>query len=193
MCTDSRITQETNPNAKIQIYWLVKTEPTSFSIHDLAASPRKTTCWDGVRNYLARNYMRAMSLGDEVLFYHSNADPLAIVGVTTVVRKAYPDPTAWDPSNHHFDSKASLDNPIWDMVDLRLQEIFPAPLLLDRLKKEPRLAKMELLRRGSRLSVQPVTEAEFQAIQELARAENAEPRPAKRTIKKKAAHTKPKR
>ena len=97
--------------------------------------------------------MRAMQLGDEVLFYHSNADPLAIVGVTVVVRQAYPDPTAWDPKNHHHDPKASPDNPIWDMVDLRLQEIFPTPLPLDRLKQEPRLAKMELLRRGSRLSV----------------------------------------
>jgi predicted RNA-binding protein with PUA-like domain len=154
-------------------YWLVKTEPDSFSIQDLAASPRKTTCWDGVRNYLARNHMRAMTLGDEVLFYHSNADPLAIVGVTNVVRQAYPDPTAWDPKDHHFDPKASPDNPIWDMVDLRLKEIFRLPLPLDRLREEPRLAKMELLRRGSRLSVQPVTEAEFQTIQEMAHAKNA--------------------
>jgi len=155
---------------KPKSYWLVKTEPESFSIQDLAASPKKTTCWDGVRNYLARNHMRAMQLGDEVLFYHSNADPLAIVGVTTVVRQAYPDPTAWDPKNHHHDPKVSPDNPIWDMVDLRLQEIFPTPLTLDSLKKEPSLAKMELLRRGSRLSVQPVSEAEFRTIEELAHA-----------------------
>jgi predicted RNA-binding protein with PUA-like domain len=157
---------------KSKSYWLVKTEPESFSIDDLAAIPKKTTCWDGVRNYLARNHMWAMQLGDEVLFYHSNADPLAIVGVTVVVRQAYPDPTAWDPKNHHHDPKASPFNPIWDMVDLRLQEIFPTPLTLDRLKQEPRLAKMELLRRGSRLSVQPVGEAEFRTIEALAHAES---------------------
>jgi predicted RNA-binding protein with PUA-like domain len=185
--------------AESKAYWLVKTEPDSFSIHDLAANPRKTTCWDGVRNYLARNHMRAMHLGDEVLFYHSSTDPLAIVGTTIVVRRAYPDPTACDPANHHYDPKASPDNPIWDMVDLRLKEIFPAPLPLERLRTEPRLVKMELLRRGSRLSVQPVTEAEFRAIQELAHAENAEPpkigplksRPARR--KKPAVHTRAKR
>jgi len=190
---------------KFKSYWLVKTEPDCFSIQDLAASPRKTTCWDGVRNYLARNYMRAMQLGDEVLFYHSNADPLAIVGVTAVVRQAYPDPTAWDSTNDHHDAKASPDNPIWDMVDLRLEEIFPAPLPLDRLREEPRLAKMELLRRGSRLSVQPVTEAEFQTIEEMAHAEKAAPaakkqstasnrkKPRAPAVKKKPTHTNLKR
>jgi predicted RNA-binding protein with PUA-like domain len=178
---------------KSKAYWLVKTEPSSFSIQDLAACPKKTTCWDGVRNYLARNHMRAMQLGEEVLFYHSNADPLAIVGVTVVVRTAYPDPTAWDPANDHHDAKASPDNPIWEMVDLRLQEIFATPLPLDRLRKEPRLAKMELLRRGSRLSVQPVTEAEFQTIEQLARAANEKSSPSRGQVKKKPAHTNPKR
>ena len=179
-------------------YWLVKSEPDCFSIHDLAASPAKTTCWDGVRNYLARNHMRAMQLGDEVLFYHSNADPLAIVGVAVVVRRAYPDPTALDPKNDHFDPKASPDNPIWDMVDLRLKEIFPVPLPLESLRDEPRLAKMELLRRGSRLSVQPVTESEFEAIQEMAHAEprsDGEPRkkktaPAEKSSGRKSATNK---
>jgi predicted RNA-binding protein with PUA-like domain len=170
---------------KSKNYWLVKTEPSSFSIQDLAASPRRTTCWDGVRNYLARNHMRAMQLGDEVLFYHSNADPLAIVGVTVVVRQAYPDPTAWDSANHHHDAKASPVNPIWDMVDLRLEEIFPAPLPLDELRKEAGLAKMELLRRGSRLSVQPVTEAEFRVIEELAHAETAQPQDERHAAKNK--------
>ena len=125
-------------------YWLVKTEPDCFSIQDLAAAPGKTTCWDGVRNYLARNHMRAMQLGDSVLVYHSSIDPLAIVGIAEVARRAYPDHTAWDKKNDHFDAKASPENPIWEMVDLRLKEIFAEPVLLERLRAEPRLAKMEL-------------------------------------------------
>ncbi|HEX3997241.1 MAG TPA: EVE domain-containing protein [Pirellulales bacterium] len=155
---------------KSKARWLVKSEPDCFSIHDLAAQPSKTTCWDGVRNYLARNHMRAMELGDEVLFYHSNADPLAIVGAATVARTAYPDPTAWDSASDHFDSKASPANPIWDMVDLRLKAIFAQPIPLETLRAEPRLAKMELLRRGSRLSVQPVSEDEYRVILELGHA-----------------------
>jgi predicted RNA-binding protein with PUA-like domain len=151
-------------------YWLLKTEPESFSIHDLAKCPRKTTFWDGVRNYQARNFMRAMKTGDEVLFYHSNADPPAVVGTATVVGEAYPDRTAWDPDNHHFDPKASPTNPIWDMVDIRLGEIFPQSLALDDLRRVPALAKMELLRRGSRLSVQPVTKVEFETILRLGRS-----------------------
>ncbi len=120
--------------AQAKQYWLMKTEPESFSIQDLAKSPRKTTFWDGVRNYQARNFMRAMTVGDEVLFYHSNADPPAVVGTASVVGEAYPDRTAWDPGNHHFDPKASPTNPIWDMVDIRLGEIFPRPLALDELR-----------------------------------------------------------
>jgi predicted RNA-binding protein with PUA-like domain len=149
-------------------YWLMKSEPTSFSIQDLASSPRQTTCWDGVRNYQARNFMRSMRLGDRVLFYHSSADPPAVMGTASVVGIAHPDPTAWRPGDHHFDPKASPDNPIWDMVDLRLEQIFAEPLALDRLRGVPALAKMELLRKGSRLSVQPVTPDEFKTILELA-------------------------
>ncbi|MCE9525735.1 MAG: EVE domain-containing protein [Planctomycetales bacterium] len=95
-------------------YWLLKTEPESFSIQDLAKAPKKTTCWDGVRNYQARNYMRdEMKIGDGVLFYHSSADPPAIVGTAKVVKEGYPDPTAWDKSNHHFDPAASPEIPRW--------------------------------------------------------------------------------
>jgi predicted RNA-binding protein with PUA-like domain len=155
-------------------YWLMKTEPESFSIHDLAKCPRKTTFWDGVRNYQARNFMRAMKKGNEVLFYHSSADPPAVVGTATIVGEAYPDHTAWDPDNHHFDPKASPTNPIWDMVDIRLAEIFPAPLPLEELRRVPALAKMELLRRGSRLSVQPVTKDEFEAVLRLSRSKKPE-------------------
>jgi predicted RNA-binding protein with PUA-like domain len=154
-------------------YWLLKSEPSSFSIYDLEKSPRRTTCWDGVRNYQARNYLRAMKVGDQVLFYHSNADPPAVVGVATVVRKAYPDPTAFDPADTHYDPKSTRTNPIWDMVDIRLVQIFPAPLPLDRLRQESGLKRMELLRRGSRLSVQPVDLDEWKIILALAKRQSS--------------------
>lgn len=150
-------------------YWLLKTEPESFSIQDLAKAPQQTTCWDGVRNYQARNYMRdEMKVGDRVLFYHSSADPPAVVGTAKIVKEGYPDPTAWDPKNHHFDPAASPENPRWSMVDIKLEKIFKQPLALESLRKVPALKKMELLRKGSRLSVQPVTKEEFEAVVELA-------------------------
>src|SRR5688572_30081072 len=150
-------------------YWLLKTEPESFSIDDLAASPQQTTCWDGVRNYQARNFIRdKMRVDDLVLFYHSSADPPAVVGTAVVASEAYPDHTAWDPRDHHYDPKATPDHPIWQMVDIRLQEIFPKPLSLDSLRGIPALANMELLRKGSRLSVQPVRKSEFDCILKLA-------------------------
>ncbi|HEX3869952.1 MAG TPA: EVE domain-containing protein [Pirellulales bacterium] len=150
-------------------FWLVKTEPTSFSIQDLAKCPKQTTCWDGVRNYQARNFMRAMHVGDDVLFYHSSADPPAVVGSARVVREAYPDTTAQNPKDHHYDPKASPENPIWEMVDLKLVEIFSEPLALERLRDVAALKKMELLKRGSRLSVQVVTPSEFETILRMAR------------------------
>lgn len=150
-------------------YWLLKTEPESFSIQDLAAAPRRTTCWDGVRNYQARNFMRDdMRKGDRVLCYHSSSDPPAIVGTATIVREAYPDATAQDPKDHHYDPKATPANPIWVMVDIQLDTIFDAPLPLPALRGVKALANMELLRRGSRLSVQPVRESEFKAVLRLA-------------------------
>jgi predicted RNA-binding protein with PUA-like domain len=152
-------------------YWLLKSEPESFSIQDLAARPNQTTCWEGVRNYQARNFMRdEMRVGDRVLFYHSNASPPAIVGTAVVVREAYPDQTAWKKGDHHFDPKASPENPIWQMVDIRLDEIFAEPQGLDTLREVPALKDMELLRRGSRLSVQPVKKREFEAILKRAHA-----------------------
>jgi predicted RNA-binding protein with PUA-like domain len=149
-------------------YWLLKTEPESFSIDDLARSPKQTTFWDGVRNYQARNFMRAMKTGDGVLFYHSAANPPAIVGTAVVVREAYPDFTALDRTNEHFDPKTTKDNPIWEMVDIRLESIFKRPIELDELRSVKHLAKMELLRRGSRLSVQPVKPEEWKAVIRLA-------------------------
>src|ERR1043165_9449833 len=110
-------------------YWLVKSEPDSFSIDDLASSPQQTTSWSGVRNYQARNFMRdGMKLGDRVLFYHSSTSPPAVAGTAVGVREAYPDPTALDRRDQHFDPKASLDNPIWVTVDIQLERIFPTPV-----------------------------------------------------------------
>lgn len=153
----------TNPQ-----YWLLKTEPDSFSIDDLASSPKQTTDWTGVRNYQARNYMREMRRGDQVLFYHSSTKPPAVVGTATVVKQAYPDYTAWDKGDDHFDPKASPDNPIWEMVDIKLGEIFPRAVAIDELRAVKSLANLELLRRGSRLSVHPVSAAEFKTIVRLA-------------------------
>jgi predicted RNA-binding protein with PUA-like domain len=157
--------------AKAAHYWLVKSEPDSFSIQDLAKAPGQTTCWDGVRNYQARNFMRdGMKLGDRVLFYHSSVDPPCVVGIVTVTREAYPDHTAWNKRDSHYDPKASPENPIWQMVDLKLEAIFPRAIPIDELRGLPALAGMELLRRGSRLSVQPVTKEEFAAIEKLSRS-----------------------
>lgn len=149
-------------------HWLIKSEPDVFSIHDLAKAKKKTTHWEGVRNYQARNFLRAMKKGDLALFYHSNAEPSAVAGVVEVVREAYPDETAWDPRSDYYDPKASTENPIWSMVDVRLVEIFSRELPLDELRGVRALADMELLRRGSRLSVHPVTPAQFRTIQALA-------------------------
>lgn len=149
-------------------YWLVKSEPSAFSIDDLRRAPGQRTCWDGVRNYQARNYMRQMKIGDQILFYHSNADPPAIVGVAEVVRQAYPDPTAFDKQDPHYDPRSTPATPRWDMVDIRLSRVLASPLPLDRLRREPGLRHMELLRKGSRLSVQPVSAAEWRCIMKLA-------------------------
>ena len=152
-------------------YWLLKTEPESYSIDDLAAEPNKTTCWDGVRNYQARNFMRdKIKKGDDVLFYHSNADPPAIVGVATIVKQAYPDFTAFDPSEKHYDPKSKQSEPTWMMVDIKFKQKFKQPLALPELREIVELKEMELLRKGSRLSVQPVRQKEFEAILRLATA-----------------------
>jgi predicted RNA-binding protein with PUA-like domain len=146
----------------------VKSEPDTFSIDDLAKAPRQTTCWDGVRNYQARNFIREMAVGDHVLFYHSNADPPAVVGSAEVVRTAYPDDTQFDKRSDHYDASSTADRPRWEMVDLKYREKFRASLPLNQLRREPRLKGMILLRKGSRLSVQPVTAAEWKVITQLA-------------------------
>jgi predicted RNA-binding protein with PUA-like domain len=149
-------------------YWLMKSEPSAFSIQDLQKVRGRTTCWDGVRNFQARNFMRAMKKGDLVLFYHSNADPPAVVGIAEVVTEAYPDDSAFDPKDIHYDSRSTPEKPLWDMVDVRLVRVFRAPVPLDRLRKERTLKQMELLRKGSRLSVQPVRPEEWKLVLKLA-------------------------
>lgn len=149
-------------------YWLMKSEPDTFSIDDLAKAPKRTTCWDGVRNYQARNFMREMKIGDRVLFYHSNTDPPAAVGVAEVVRTSYPDPTQFDKRDPHFDPASDPARPRWEMVDIKLVQKFATPLPLDLLRRQPQLKSMALLRKGSRLSVQPVTQAEWNHILKLA-------------------------
>lgn len=145
-------------------YWLFKSEPSTFSIDDLAASPLKTTCWEGVRNYQARNFLMSMQVGDQGFFYHSNADPPAIVGLVEVVKAAYPDPFAFDATSRYFDANSTREQPRWFVVDVRFIEKFAEPLPLERLRTIKALQQMELLRKGSRLSVQPVRPAEWQRI-----------------------------
>src|SRR5262249_24487636 len=149
-------------------YWLMKSEPEAFSIDDLAKAPKKTTCWDGVRNYQARKFMRSMEIGDQVFFYHSSVEPACVVGVAEVVKKAYPDHTALDQKDEHFDPKATPANPICAMVDMKVMRKFDEPMTLEDPREAPGLEKMELLRRGSHLSVQPVTAAERKIVNNLA-------------------------
>jgi len=148
-------------------HWLIKSEPDVFSIRDLAKARNKTTHWEGVRNYQARNFLRAMKQGDLALFYHSNAAPSAVAGVVEVAREAYPDATAWDAASDYHDPKASPENPVWSMVDVKLVEVFSSPVPLHQLRAVKALAGLELLRRGSRLSVHPVTAAEFRVLEGL--------------------------
>jgi predicted RNA-binding protein with PUA-like domain len=147
-------------------YWLVKSEPEVFSFDDLLAAPGRTTHWDGVRNFAARNHLRAMKKGDRVLFYHSSTKPTAVVGVAEVAREAYPDSTALDKKAPHFDPKSKPDDPTWFMVDIRAVEAFKRPVSLDEIKKVKELGKMALIRLG-RLSVQPVTPEEFAIVTKL--------------------------
>ena len=150
-------------------YWLFKSEPEAFSIDDLAAATRKTTHWDGVRNYQARNFMRdEMKKGDLVLYYHSNAKPPGIVGIAKVVKEAYPDFTAFDPNDKHFDPKSKQEDPRWFMVDIKLEKKFKQILPLPELKQVKALDGMVLLQKGSRLSIQPVTRKQFDTIGKLA-------------------------
>jgi predicted RNA-binding protein with PUA-like domain len=184
-------------------YWLVKSEADVFSFDDLLAAPNQTTGWDGVRNYAARNHLRSMRSGDHVLFYYSMDTDKAIIGVAEVTREAYPDATALDPADPHFDAKSKASAPTWFMVDLKAVERLPRPVRLEEIKGAKGLENMALLRIG-RLSVQPVTDAEFAIIRRLAdsaaaptgksKAKPAKAKPSRmKSAKPKAAKPKPKR
>ena len=150
-------------------YWLLKSEPDAFSLEDLKKCPNQTEPWDGIRNYQARNLMRdEMKVGDQAFFYHSRQAEPAIVGTVRIVREAYPDHTSWDPSSKYFDEKSSAENPRWLMMDVQFESEFSRPVTLKELRSVPELKEMFLLRKGMRLSVQPVTEEEFQLILAIA-------------------------
>jgi predicted RNA-binding protein with PUA-like domain len=146
-------------------YWLMKSEPDTFSIDDLKTRPQQTEHWDGVRNYQARNMMRdEMKLEDLVFFYHSNCDEPGIVGIAKVVKEGYADFTAFDPDDKHFDPKSNADKPTWIMVDVQFVKKLSRTISLKELKSKTELADLALVRRGNRLSIMPVSEAQWQFI-----------------------------
>lgn len=150
-------------------YWLLKSEPDVFSIDDLAAAPRKTTAWDGVRNYQARNFLRdLMKKGDLAFFYHSSCDVPGIYGIAKITREAYPDETAFKRGHDHYDPKSTREAPLWYVVDVSFVRKFAQPVTLETLKAhQDRLAGMLILRRGNRLSVTPVSKDEWDYVVSL--------------------------
>jgi predicted RNA-binding protein with PUA-like domain len=151
-------------------YWLLKSEPATFSIDALAALAKQTTAWDGVRNYQARNMLRdSVKKGDFAFFYHSSCDLPGIAGIVSVVKSGYPDQTAFDRNHHHYDADSRLSDPRWYVVDVKLQRKFKHIITLDALRKHAggALADLGLLRRGNRLSVMPVTKKDWDFIRTL--------------------------
>ncbi len=145
-------------------YWLIKSEPDVFSFDDLMAAPKQTTCWDSIRNTGARNFLRdAMKIGDRAFYYHSNAEPSAIVGICEVVREGYPDHTAFDPKHAYYDAESDPAAPMWFMVDVKAIEKLDRAVTLPEIKATTALAEMALLK-VSRLSVVPVTKSEWDLI-----------------------------
>jgi predicted RNA-binding protein with PUA-like domain len=150
-------------------YWLMKVEPSAYSIDDLARDG--STSWEGVRNYQARNFMRdEMQVGDGVLFYASNADPSGVTGLAEIARAAYPDAYAWKKGHTYFDAASTPEKPLWYSVDIRFVERFPRVVSLDTLKSTPGLEDMVVTKKGSRLSIQPVTKREFDIVTKLGRS-----------------------
>ena len=148
-------------------HWLIKSEPETFSIDDLAKVKREP--WSGVRNYQARNFMwKEMRIGDPALFYHSNAKPPGIVGLARVVGEPYPDPTQWDPGSEYFDPKSTEDNPRWWLVDFAFEKKFAELIPLEKLRGIESLADMVILQKGTRLSITPVAAKHFNAVMKLA-------------------------
>ena len=149
-------------------YWLMKSEPSEFSIDDLAKNPSKTEAWDGVRNYQARNMLRdQMKKGDLALFYHSNCEVPGVAGIMEIACAGYPDPTAFDPEDPHYDPKSDPANPRWFLVDVKFRKKFRHVIPLAELRKVKSLGKMQLLQKGNRLSVMPVTRKEWDTILDL--------------------------
>jgi predicted RNA-binding protein with PUA-like domain len=149
-------------------FWLMKSEPSAFSIEDLKRRPRATEHWDGVRNYQARNMLRdEMKKGDQAFFYHSSCAEPGIVGVMEIVREAYPDDSAWNPASDHYDPKSTPEHPIWYMVDVHHLRTLRRCIALQELKRRPELADLALLKRGNRLSIMPVTPAQWRFILSL--------------------------
>jgi predicted RNA-binding protein with PUA-like domain len=148
-------------------YWLFKAEPHIYGIDHLAAAPNKTGRWDGIRNYQARNFLRdQVALNDEVFIYHSSCKNVGIVGTAKIVKIAYPDPTQFNPESDYFDPKSTQENPRWVSVDIKLTKVFPRLIPLAEVKTQPQLENMVLVRQ-SRLSTQPVTEEEWEFINNL--------------------------
>lgn len=148
-----------------QKFWLMKSEPSTFSIDHLATRPDQTEPWEGVRNYQARNFMRdEMQVGDEAFFYHSNCDTPGIVGIVTIVKSAYPDHFALKKNSPYYDPKSTTENPRWYMVDVKLKQKFDTVISLRALKENTALAEMPLVQKGNRLSILPVTTNEWRTI-----------------------------
>ena len=148
-------------------HWLMKSEPDTFSIDDLERKGQEA--WDGVRNYQARNFMRdGMRVGDKVFFYHSNCAEPGIVGIAEVATDAYPDPSQFDPKSDYFDSGSTRDNPRWMLVEVKFVKKLKRTITLDELKRQEALAEMALVRKGNRLSVMPVDDADWKYILKLA-------------------------
>lgn len=149
--------------------WLMKSEPSTFSIDDLETAPNQTTQWEGVRNYQARNFMRdEMRPGDSVLFYHSNCKTPGVVGLAEISGKPYPDATAFDKNSPYYDPKSDPQNPRWILVDVRFVKKFPTTVTLTELRENPALSDLLILRRGNRLSITPITPKELNAILKMA-------------------------
>ena len=146
-------------------YWLMKSEPETFSLTDLQNCKDGTEPWDGIRNYQARNFMRDdMKVGDDVLFYHSNCPEPGVVGLARIASKPYPDPTAFDPKSKYFDEKSDPENPRWILVDVAFVSKFERTVTLSEMREEKALSEMRILQKGNRLSITPVSESEFRAI-----------------------------
>lgn len=151
-------------------YWLMKSEPSAFSIDTLEQLPKQTTAWDGVRNYQARNMMRdEMQIGDLAFFYHSNCEVPGIVGIVEICSKTHPDQTQFDPKSKYYDPKATPDKPIWWLVDVKFKRKFKHIISLDMLKANPHLADLLILRKGNRLSITPMSHEQWQIISSIAK------------------------